>query len=277
MVNAKHIHDDGANVDGAFESLHFLLAELYSSQNVSKETTPNLKHIVFDPFDKIYCSNSNSINTKVKRANSTKKAKSTKGAKGAKSTKTKLYDKTSSKTRKLSKTKTKTQNKNDANNKQMPYINVIVDSGATRHCCNNLDIMTNIRNTNVNIMVGNGNIIQATKMGDIGCIKDVLYLPEIKHFLFSISYMLHTAGKQKYRVEFFHGGFDLKFKRKIIARGILASSNLYVMRVSLPKKFQKYTDSNTAISLFINLEKSGISATELEELKGNMPISFEYI
>ena len=57
-----------------------------------------------------------------------------------------------------------------------PYINVIIDSGASRHCCNNLDIMSNIRKTNVNIMVGNGAIIHASKMGDIGCVKDILYL-----------------------------------------------------------------------------------------------------
>ena len=57
-----------------------------------------------------------------------------------------------------------------------PYINVIIDSGASRHCCNNLDIMSNIKKTNVNIMVGNGAIIHASKMGDIGCVKDILYL-----------------------------------------------------------------------------------------------------
>ena len=46
-----------------------------------------------------------------------------------------------------------------------PYINLIIYSGASRHCCNNLDIMSNIRKTNVNIMVGNGTIIYASKNG----------------------------------------------------------------------------------------------------------------
>lgn len=261
MAIVKRIHDMEENVDGTIESLHFLLAELHSSQNVSKSSTPKLKHIMLDPFQKQYCSKYN-----------TKRSYGVKGIKGKKGVTKNLHNKYSGKTRKNSK-----QNKKDNMKQQMPYVNVIVDSGATRHCCNNLDIMTNIRNTNVNIMVGNGNIIQATKMGDIGCIKDVLYLPEIKHFLFSISYMIHSAGKQKYRVEFFDGGFELKHERKIIARGILASSNLYVMRVSLPKKFKKFADSNTATSLFVDLERSGISATELEDMKGNMPISFEYI
>ena len=42
--------------------------------------------------------------------------------------------------------------------KAQPYINMIVDSGATRHCSNHINHMTNIRNTNVIIMVGNGDI-----------------------------------------------------------------------------------------------------------------------
>ena len=176
------------------EQLHFLLAELHSSQNVSKKISNT--HIVLDPFSNVGC---------------------------------KRYPTKSNNDQKHSKLKSKTRKVT----KKEPYINVIVDSGATRHCCNNLDIMSNVRNTNVNIMVGNGNIIQATKMGDIGCIKDVLYLPEIKHFLFSISYMLYTNSD--IRVEFFKDGFQLKNKRKTIARGILGKSNLYVMRVRLPK------------------------------------------
>ena len=158
--------------------------------------------------------------------------------------------------------------------KKEPYINVIVDSGATRHYCNNLDIMSNVRNTNVNIMVGNGNIIRATKMGDIGCIKDVLYLPEIKHFLFSISYMLYTNSD--IRVEFFKDGFQLKNKRKTIARGILGG-NLYVMRVRLPKKYRHLENSLTDKSLFVDLKKSNMSASQLNELKGDLPIRFERI
>lgn len=44
-------------------------------------------------------------------------------------------------------------------------------SGATRLCCNNIDIMTHIRNTGINIIIGNGNIIKTTKMGNNGMIR----------------------------------------------------------------------------------------------------------
>ena len=123
-----------------------------------------------------------------------------------------------------------------------PYINVIIDSGASRHCCNNLDIMSNIRKTNVNIMVGNGTIIRASKMGDIGCVKDILYLPEINHFLFSISYFLNTNSNLS--VEFSNSSFSIKDDRKILGRGTLSGSNLYLLKMRLPKKLGGYIDAN---------------------------------
>ena len=123
-------------------------------------------------------------------------------------------------------------------------------------------------------MVGNGNIIHATKMGDIGCIKDVLYLPEMKHFLFSISYFLLSCPEC--RVEFFSDGFQLKLGRKIIARGILAESNLYVLRILLPNNISLANPSDK--SLFVDLEKSNIeSIKELKKLQGDLPVKFEYI
>ena len=123
----------------------------------------------------------------------------------------------------------------------LPYLNVVVDSGATRHCCNNIDIMTHIRNTDVNIMVGNGNIIKATKMGNIGMIRDVLYLPEIKHFLFSLSYFLNDLCNEtsKMSVSFKKYCFEIKYERKLLCRGLLNNTNLYVMRMSLPKRISK--------------------------------------
>ena len=39
MAIVKRIHDMEENVDGTIESLHFLLAELHSSQNVSKTSS----------------------------------------------------------------------------------------------------------------------------------------------------------------------------------------------------------------------------------------------
>ena len=233
------IHETSKNDDESADSLHFIVEQIHSSINVSKNKTSKVqKHIVLEPFNVFMCNNSNTKQNKDNR-----KSKAKQG------------------TRKLS--------------PKGPYVNVIVDSGATRHCCNNLDIMSNIKNTNVNIMVGNGNIIHATKMGDIGCIKDVLYLPEIKHFLFSISYMLHTCPKC--RVEFFNHGFQLKVGRKIIGRGVLADSNLYVLRVRLPKFYNDIGKNNLDKSLFIDLEKSNIPIKQLKKLQENLPVQFEYI
>lgn len=238
----RNIRDVAGSDDGKVGNLHFLKEQFHSSMIVSKnktnKTNKNIKkhkHIILDPFVNLIC-----------KSGKTKKKES----------KSKKF----SKTRKIS---------------PGPYVNVIVDSGATRHCCNNLDIMSNIRNTNVNIMVGNGNIIHATKMGDIGCIKDVLYLPEIKHFLFSISYILTSC--LKCRVEFFNGGFQLKVGRKIIARGVLAESNLYVLRVQLPQKYHQVDLNSPDKSLFIDLDKSSISTKELKELQDSLPLQFEYI
>jgi hypothetical protein len=238
-IHDKGLEDkDGLCSVGDIENIN-LVAELHSTK-VTKNlsTSKGRKHIVLDPFKAFTCKNSKSKQNKNGR-------------------------------NKKSKNKTRKASIND------PYVNVIVDSGATRHCCNNLDIMDNIRNTNINIMVGNGDTIQATKMGDIGCIKDVLYLPEIKHFLFSISYILYTSPEC--RVEFYKDGFQLKNGRKIIARGVLADSHLYVLRVRLPQNYIKSNKRNVDKSLFIDLEKSNINQSQLKELQGNLPIKFEYI
>lgn len=220
--------------------VNLALAKVYSSHTAKRtKTLKSPRHIILDPF-------SNICTLKKRGKNKTLR---------------------SEKSRKKNKTR-KSTHKDD------PYINVIVDSGATRHCCNNLDIMSNVRNTNINIMVGNGNIIHATKMGDIGCIKDVLYLPEMKHFLFSISYFLLSCPEC--RVEFFSDGFQLKLGRKIIARGILAESNLYVLRILLPNNISLANPSDK--SLFVDLEKSNIeSIKELKKLQGDLPVKFEYI
>lgn len=238
-ISANVHYGDMEGVEKITERINFLLDKLYTTQNVAKsKKSKQHRHIVLDPLNVFMCNNSNTKQNKDNR-----KSKAKQG------------------TRKLS--------------PKGPYVNVIVDSGATRHCCNNLDIMSNIKNTNVNIMVGNGNIIHATKMGDIGCIKDVLYLPEIKHFLFSISYMLHTCPKC--RVEFFNHGFQLKVGRKIIGRGVLADSNLYVLRVRLPKYYDNIDKNNLDKSLFIDLEKSNIPIKQLKKLQENLPVQFEYI
>ena len=265
--------DVAGSDDGKVGNLHFLQEQFHSSMIVSNnKTNKNIKkhkHIILDPFVNLICK---SGKTKKKESNRGRKSKESKeskdsqGSKGKETRKNNSFSGGKSKSKKFSKTRKVSPR---------PYVNVIVDSGATRHCCNNLDIMSNIRNTNVNIMVGNGNIIHATKMGDIGCIKDVLYLPEIKHFLFSISYMLNSCPEC--RVEFFNGGFQLKVGRKIIGRGVLAESNLYVLRVQLPKKYRQNHLNSPDKSLFIDLDKSNISTKELKELQDSLPIQFEYI
>ena len=225
-------------VENFTTKVNLAIAKVYSSHNAKiNKTSKSPTHIILDPFSNI---------CRLK--------------KGKKKTLRSKKSQRKNKTRKSS-------------HKDEPYINVIVDSGATRHCCNNLDIMSNVRNTNINIMVGNGSIIHATKMGDIGCIKDVLYLPEIKHFLFSISYFLLSCPEC--RVEFFTDGFQLKIGRKIIARGILAESNLYVLRLLLPHDIS--LTSSIDKSLFVDLEKSNISIKQLKKLQVDLPVKFEYI
>ena len=122
---------------------------------------------------------------------------------------------------------------------------MIIDSGATRHCSNYINHMTNIRNTNVTIMVGNGDILKSTKMGDIGILKDILYIPEIKHFLFSLSYFLNTTKKYGIpdkSITFEKDYCEILHKRNIIARGILNENNLYVMRLLLESTPETNTD-----------------------------------
>ena len=258
------ILDVAESDDGKVGNLHFLEEQFHSSMIVSKnKNIKKHKHIILDPFVNLICK---SGKTKKKESNRGRRSKEIKDITGKKTRKNNSISRGKSKSKKISKTR-----------KVSPgsYVNVIVDSGATRHCCNTLDIMSNIRNTNVNIMVGNGNVIHATKMGDIGCIKDVLYLPEIKHFLFSISYMLTSCPEC--RVEFFNDGFQLKVGRKIIGRGVLAESNLYVLRVQLPKQYHPIHLNSPDKSLFIDLDKSNISTKELKELQDSLPIQFEYI
>ena len=140
--------------------------------------------------------------------------------------------------------------------KAQPYINMIVDSGATRHCSNHINHMTNIRNTNVIIMVGNGDILKSTKMGDIGILKDILYIPEIKHFLFSLSYFLNTTknyGIPDKSITFEKDYCEILHKRNIIARGILNENNLYVMRLLLEStpgtKTEKQKKENALVAV----------------------------
>lgn len=122
---------------------------------------------------------------------------------------------------------------------KIPYFNMVIDSGATRHCCNHLAMMNNIRNTNTNIMVGNGNIIKATKVGDIGIIKDILYIPEIRRTLFSLSYFLNQHDTS---VKIFKNYCELLYKSKVIARGIKNNENLYIIRVYTRPISNKYTE-----------------------------------
>lgn len=109
--------------------------------------------------------------------------------------------------------------------KQFTYVSMIIDSGATRHCCNNLKLMNNVRNVNTTIMVGNGDIMKATKMGDIGLLKNILYLPQIKHCLFSLSYFVPETKDVLF--VFKEDYCEIKVRNKVIARGILNDRNLY--------------------------------------------------
>lgn len=220
------------------ETIHvdsgFFLAELLSADVNASPYSEKYTHIPLDPFvsiPNILGKHGHSRNKSKNCAEETDKDKPNIGI--GKSDRSKTSDRRAKKsTHHLSK-----KNRNST----LPYLNVVVDSGATRHCCNNIDIMTHIRNTDVNIMVGNGNIIKATKMGNIGMIRDVLYLPEIKHFLFSLSYFLNDLCNEtsKMSVSFKKYYFEIKCERKLLCRGLMNNTNLYVMRMLLPKRISK--------------------------------------
>ena len=79
--------------------------------------------------------------------------------------------------------------------------------------------MNNIRKTHTGIIVANGSTIYATKMGDIGVIKDVLYLPELKQqLLFSVNYFLQSNPKHKFTFHFKDNIMQLKQKNKILKK-----------------------------------------------------------
>lgn len=224
--------------DSNCETIHvdsgFFLAELLSADVNASPYMERYTHIPLDPFVSIASilgKHGHSRNKSKNCAEETDKDKPNIGI--GKSDRSKISDRRAKKsTHHLTK-----KNRNST----LPYLNVVVDSGATRHCCNNIDIMTHIRNTDVNIMVGNGNIIKATKMGNIGMIRDVLYLPEIKHFLFSLSYFLNDLCNEtsKMSVSFKKYYFEIKCDRKLLCRGLMNNTNLYVMRMLLPKRISK--------------------------------------
>ena len=230
--------DCDCDCDSNCETIHvdsgFFLAELLSADVNASPYSEKYEHIPLDPFVSIASilgKHGHSRNKSKNCAEETHKDKTNIGI--GKSDRSKNSDRTAKKsTHHLTK-----KNRNST----LPYLNVVVDSGATRHCCNNIDIMTHIRNTDVNIMVGNGNIIKATKMGNIGMIRDVLYLPEIKHFLFSLSYFLNDLCNEtsKMSVSFKKYYFEIKCDRKLLCRGLMNNTNLYVMRMLLPKRISK--------------------------------------
>ena len=111
-------------------------------------------------------------------------------------------------------------------------INAIVDTGATRHCSNTTKHMKNIRKTNTGIVVANGATIYATKMGDIGVIKDVLYIPELKQqLLFSVNYFLHSNPEHKFTFHFKDNIIQLKQKNKLVAQGESKQGRLYILNI----------------------------------------------
>ena len=218
--------------DSNCETIHvdsgFFLAELLSADVNASPYSEKYEHIPLDPFVSI-------ASILGKHGHSRTKSKNC--AEETDKDKTNIGIGKSDRTAKKSTHHLTKKNRSST----LPYLNVVVDSGATRHCCNNIDIMTHIRNTDVNIMVGNGNIIKATKMGNIGMIRDVLYLPEIKHFLFSLSYFLNDLCNEtsKMSVSFKKYYFEIKYERKLLCRGLMNNTNLYVMRMLLPKRISK--------------------------------------
>ena len=111
-------------------------------------------------------------------------------------------------------------------------IHAIIDTGATRHCSNTTKHMNNIRKTHTGIIIANGSTIYATKMGDIGVIKDVLYLPELKQqLLFSVNYFLQSNPKHKFTFHFKDNIMQLKQKNKLVAQGESKQNRLYILNI----------------------------------------------
>ena len=108
---------------------------------------------------------------------------------------------------------------------------LIVDSGCTQHMCNQEDYFTSLRDLEMKktMMMGNGNIMEIKREGDVGLkvvtnqgvvygtFKDVLYSPEIRRNLVSVTKLMKqgisTVFDEKTRTCYLVRGqiwFDLK-------------------------------------------------------------------
>ena len=94
--------------------------------------------------------------------------------------------------------------------------------------------MKNIRKINTGIVVANGSTIYATKMGDIGVIKDVLFIPELKQqLLLSVNYFLQSNPEHKFTFHFKDNIIQLKQKNKLVAQGESKQGRLYILNVQV--------------------------------------------
>ena len=117
--------------------------------------------------------------------------------------------------------------------KSMPpqkYNNPIFDSGATRHMFNNLAHFTDyVPNTNnvIQVEVAQGTRIQALGTGNVGPLKNVLYIPDLKFSVISIS----NFDNQGYHILFGKGLvtiFDEQYN--IFLKGTKDKHGLYVLQ-----------------------------------------------
>ena len=65
----------------------------------------------------------------------------------------------------------------------------IIDSGASTPMVNDITAFTSIREKHVPIKLANGKIIYSYGIGDIGVLKNILYVPQLEFNLLSVSYL----------------------------------------------------------------------------------------
>lgn len=90
-----------------------------------------------------------------------------------------------------------------ASNHTNSSTNWIIDTGASDHMCHDIHLLSNIQNVSKPFFIGlpNGHVLMVTKIGDVQltqdlCLSKVLYVPQFKHNLLSVSRLCKdTCGK----------------------------------------------------------------------------------
>ena len=132
---------------------------------------------------------------------------------------------------------------------QTMYIPVIVDSGATRHCTHDDTYMNNKIKDDVTIILGNGKSVKAYSSGSIGPLENVLHVPHLRYFLFSISAYLSEPTNHRKTISFDETHMYIMEDDNVIATGTKDNNtglyNLYITtNCKVEKKSRKSEVAN---------------------------------